>query len=245
MTQLFISDLHLDVSRPEATEAFKGLLAGEARNAERLYILGDLFEAWIGDDDPSPLNKEIAKALRELHEAGTSVYFIHGNRDFLLKRNFATEARMHLLPEIAIASLGGQRALLLHGDLLCTDDERYMRMRRWFNNRALQGLFLSLPLSMRQSIADSMRAKSMAENAQKDEYIMDASQATVERMLNSYDATLMIHGHTHRPAVHDFDLNGKAAKRIVLGDWYDQGSVLRWTDTGSDAGFELTALAYA
>jgi len=230
MTQLFISDLHLDPARPEAIEAFKELLATEAREAERLYILGDLFEAWIGDDDDTPLADEVAAALQDLHQHGTSCYFINGNRDFLLNRPFATRAGMHLLPEIALVDLGGKRTALMHGDLLCTDDTDYMRLRKIVNNKLFQSLFQALPLGTRRKIAEAARARSMASHGDKPEYIMDVAAATVERVFRTYEITQMIHGHTHRPDVHEFTIDDQPMRRIVLGDWYEQASVLRWNE---------------
>jgi len=232
MTQLFISDLHLDASRPAATEAFKELLATEARSAERLYILGDLFEAWVGDDDDCDIGNEVAEALQDLHQHGTSCYFINGNRDFLINRGFATKAGMHLLPEIALIDLYGTRAVLMHGDLLCTDDKPYQRLRKVANNWFFQTAFQSLPLSLRHSIADKARNQSQEANTEKPEYIMDVNQEAVSRLLSTYDVNTLIHGHTHRPAVHHFEHNGTEATRIVLGDWYEQGSILRWNKSG-------------
>jgi len=232
MTQLFISDLHLDKSRPAATEAFKHLLATEGRDAERVYILGDLFEVWVGDDDPGDLANEVAEALQDLHRHGTSCYFINGNRDFLLNRSFATKAGMHLLPDVALVDLYGTKAVLMHGDLLCTDDKSYQRFRKVVHNWLVQCLFLALPLSVRRKIAGAARDKSTSVNAGKDEYIMDVNQDAVERLLTTYNVDTVIHGHTHRPASHRFDINGNEAHRIVLGDWYEQGSILRWDESG-------------
>jgi len=240
VTQLFISDLHLDASRPEAIDAFEQLLRTEARDAERLYILGDLFEAWIGDDDPNPVGKRVASALQDLHRSGTSCYFIAGNRDFLIRRGFANAAGIHLLPEFALTEINGERVLLTHGDLLCTDDVKYQRARKVLHNPLVQALYLALPLKTRLNIAERMRDKSRSENQAKEEYIMDVSQACVELCMRKYDVSTLIHGHTHRPDVHRFEVDGEASTRIVLGDWYEQGSILRWTDTD----FSLDGLSF-
>ena len=232
MTQLFISDLHLDASRPEAVEAFEELLSGEARDAERLYILGDLFEAWIGDDYPDPIGMRVTNALQELHQSGTACYFIRGNRDFLIRNGFATAAGMHILPDCALIEINGERALLMHGDLLCTEDKQYLRFRKIVHNSLFQSLFLSLPISMRQSIAGGARDMSKSDNMIKPDSIMDASQVTIELMMQRYEVSTLIHGHTHRPAVHKFSMNNNEATRIVLGDWYEQGSILRCEDSG-------------
>jgi UDP-2,3-diacylglucosamine hydrolase len=232
MTQLFISDLHLDASRPEAVDAFEALLRGEARDAERLYILGDLFEAWIGDDHPDSISKRVASALQELHQSGTACYFIRGNRDFLIRSGFATAAGMHILPDCALTEINGERVLLMHGDLLCTDDKQYLRFRKIVHNSLFQRVFLSLPISMRERIAGNARDMSQSDNMIKHESIMDASQATIELMMQRYEVRTLIHGHTHRPAVHKFSMDNNETTRIVLGDWYEQGSILRWDDSG-------------
>ncbi len=232
MTQLFISDLHLDASRPEAVDAFEALLSGEARDAERLYILGDLFEAWVGDDHPDSISKRVVRGLQELHQSGTACYFIRGNRDFLIRSGFATAAGMHILPDCALTEINGERVLLMHGDLLCTDDRQYLRFRKIVRNSLFQSVFLSLPISMRERIAGNARDMSQSDNMIKPERIMDASQATIELMMQRYEVRTLIHGHTHRPAVHDFSMNNNEATRIVLGAWYEQGSILRWDDSG-------------
>ncbi len=232
MTQLFISDLHLDESRPEALDAFITLLRGEAREAERLYILGDLFETWIGDDIPGPAGKRVIDELQSLHRSGTACYFIRGNRDFLIRSRFATAAGVHLLPDYALTTINGERVLLMHGDLLCTDDIDYLRYRKVVHNSAVQALFLSLPKSFRNNIADKLRAKSQTDNSIKQPEILDVAQTTVELVMQCYETRILVHGHTHRPAVHDMTIDGEPATRIVLGDWYEQGSILRWDDSG-------------
>ena len=232
MTQLFISDLHLDASRPEAIEAFTELLQGEAQQAERLYILGDLFETWIGDDLPGETGQCVIDALQALHRSNTVCYFIRGNRDFIIRNGFATSAGIHLLPDFALTNINGERVLLLHGDLLCTDDLAYLRYRKFVHTPLFQSLFLSLPASVLQSISDRLRSQSARKNVYKPAEIMDVSQATVEMMMRRYEVRTIIHGHTHRPAIHRFKLDGEDAQRIVLGDWYEQGSILRCDDSG-------------
>ena len=232
MTQLFISDLHLDASRPEAIEAFEALLANEACKAERLYILGDLFESWIGDDQPGDVGLRVIKGLQKLHQSNTSCYFISGNRDFLIRNDFATAAGMHLLPDCALTEINGERTLMLHGDLLCTDDSRYLRFRKVVRSSLFQALFLALPARIREKIASNARDKSQLENAEKQPEIMDVSQRAVEQIMELYDIRTMVHGHTHRPAIHQFKLGNANATRIVLGDWYEQGSMLRWNANG-------------
>jgi len=232
MTTLFISDLHLDAERPGITELFGRFLREEARGSDALYILGDLFEAWVGDDDPSETGAFVASELRAVSETGTPVFFIRGNRDFLLGDDYARRAGMTILPDPAVVVLYGQPTLLMHGDLLCTDDVAYQQFRAQTRNPAWQQQFLSQPLAARIAFAQKARAASKAhQSGLKDqgtmEMITDVSPATVEATFTRYGIPTMIHGHTHRPAVHELDIGGRACRRIVLGDWYDQGSVLR------------------
>ena len=238
MATLFISDLHLDAERPRSTEQFLQFLEHEARNANALYILGDLFEAWIGDDDTDPANAPIISALADLKRRRVPCFFMHGNRDFLIGKRFAAATGCELLPENKVVEVAGTRVLLTHGDLLCTDDEPYQALRVQVRDPGWQKAFLSKPLEERRSIANDLRAKSQAAIAEKAEEIMDVNSATVATTMRAYDVTTLLHGHTHRPGIHHFDLDGSAATRIVLGAWYEQGSVLRW----DDAGFELAAL---
>ena len=238
MTALFISDLHLTAGDAETTRRFVEFMAGPARAARELYILGDLFEAWIGDDDDDPRLGPIVAALRELTDAGVACALMHGNRDFLLGQSFCAATGTRLLGDYERIVLFGEPVLLTHGDLLCTDDTRYMTLRSELRSPAWQRDFLARPLDERRQIASDLRQLSATEIAAKDEYIMDVNQAAVERTMRDHDVTLLIHGHTHRPAVHRFDLDGRAAARIVLGAWYHDPSIVRWTA----AGFELEAL---
>ena len=238
MTALFISDLHLTAGDAETTRRFVEFMAGPARAARDLYILGDLFEAWIGDDDDDPRLAPIVAALRELTDAGVSCALMHGNRDFLLGPRFCAATGARLLGDYERIVLFGQPVLLTHGDLLCTDDTRYMALRSELRSPNWQRDFLARPLDERRQIASDLRQLSATEIAAKDEYIMDVNQAAVERTMRDHDVTLLMHGHTHRPAVHRFELGGRPAARIVLGAWYHDPSIVRWTA----AGFELEAL---
>lgn len=240
MTTLFISDLHLYHQRPAVTEAFRTFLRNEATNAEALYLLGDLFEVWIGDDDPDPHNRSIVAALRRLTDTGTPCYFICGNRDFLVGKRFADESGVRLLSDGTTIELYGNRILLMHGDTLCTDDVGYQRFRRIARNPVSQALFLALPPALRRRLARQARNQSMSNRIQSPEEIVDVNQSAVERTMREHDVRLLLHGHTHRPGVHRFDLGGTTVERIVLGDWYTQGSVLRWNADGP----ELTAFTY-
>ena len=229
MTTLFISDLHLDGSRPEITGLFLEFLKQQAAKASSLYILGDFFEVWIGDDDDDLHHAQVLAGLKALTDSGVPVYFMHGNRDFLIGRKFAERAGITLLADPTVIDLGGSPTLLMHGDTLCTDDVGYQRARRFMRNRLVQGVYLTLPLSLRRRIASYARAKSRADTATKAPYIMDVNQKAVESAMTRHGVTRLIHGHTHRPAVHRFKgPDGKAMERIVLGDWYDQSSILRW-----------------
>lgn len=227
MTTLFISDLHLDPSRPRVTRLFRDFLAGEARRAEALYVLGDLFEAWIGDDAAGEEDRETMRALRQLTDSGVPAYFMRGNRDFLVGEEFARQTGMQLLEDPQVVELYGERVLLSHGDVLCIDDTDHMAFRKMVLDPAWQRDFLSRSVAERQAFADRARAESMQQGQNKSLEIMDVNAAEVERVMSGHGVRRLIHGHTHRPDVHPFELEGEAAERIVLGDWFDQGSVLR------------------
>ena len=240
MTTLFISDLHLYHQRPAVTEAFRQFLRQDADQADSLYILGDLFEAWIGDDDPDPHNRSIVTSLKALTDSGTRCFFIPGNRDFLVGDRFAAESGVSILNDGTQIDLYNQPVLLLHGDTLCTDDKGYQRFRRFVHHPATRVAFLALPVAARRALAKRMRDQSMSTSSQKPEDIMDVNQAAVEQTMRDESVKILVHGHTHRPAAHRFKLAGSDVQRIVLGDWYSQGSILRW----DSAGPELTALDY-
>lgn len=229
---LFISDLHLDPARPQATAAFLAFLAGTARDAAHLYILGDLFEFWIGDDDDQPLAREVTAALAAYTRGGHACSVMRGNRDFLLGPRFAAQTGARLLPDPFVAGIGGEQVLLMHGDLLCTDDHAYQRYRSRVNDPRLQRLFLALPRAWRRAAGAEGRRRSRRRAAQQPERITDVNAAAVAAAMRRAGLLRLVHGHTHRPAIHAFDLDGRAATRAVLGAWYEQGSVLAWTAAG-------------
>lgn len=227
MSTLFIADLHLDDARPGITTLFEQFLASDdARSASAFYILGDLVEAWIGDDDDAELPDRIARATRALRDAGVPVYFMAGNRDFLLGQTFADRAGMTLLDDGTVHEIEGTPTLLMHGDVLCTDDVEYQTVRAQVRTEAWKAQVLSMPLAARRAFAAQARSDSKSRTGRIDETIMDVNQGAVEGAMRDAGVHRLVHGHTHRPAVHDFTLDGVAAQRIVLGDWYDQGSVL-------------------
>lgn len=219
MTTLFISDLHLQPSQPELLSALLSWLDATARDAEALYILGDLFEVWIGDDDDAAWLDELSGALRQSSDRGTQLYFMHGNRDFLLGAAFAQRCGMTLLPESTVIDLYDRKALLLHGDTLCTEDRDYLAFRAQVHNPLWQQVVLSKPLAERRLMAAALRNESKMAGSNKDMAIMDVTSDEVERVLQEAGVDLLIHGHTHRPARHTLAVNGKSAERIVLGDW--------------------------
>lgn len=232
MTTLFVSDLHLDPTRPQATRLFLDFLAGEARETAALYILGDLFEAWVGDDDPSGVGSTVAGGLRALSASGVAVHFQRGNRDFLLGNGYARRAGITILPDPAVVLLHGNPVLLTHGDLLCSDDTTYQQFRAQTRDPGWQARFLAQPLEARIAFAAQARAASQARQGElRDagtmETITDVAATTVDEYFTRYGVDTMIHGHTHRPAIHALDVDGRERRRIVLGDWYEQGSVLR------------------
>ncbi|MDG1813594.1 MAG: UDP-2,3-diacylglucosamine diphosphatase [Porticoccaceae bacterium] len=228
MPLLFISDLHLSPERPAISRAFLVFLQQRAAAASALYILGDLFEAWIGDDDPSDLSIEIQAALRSLSDSGVPLFIQHGNRDFLLGKRFAKNTGAILLDDEYIVEHQGHRALVMHGDSLCTDDIDYQRFRRKARNPIYRWLLAHLPLKRRQKLARDWRAKSKAANSNKASAIMDVNQDAVTRVMSQHNVDMLIHGHTHRPDRHPL---GKG-ERIVLGDWEAFGWVLSLDDNG-------------
>ena len=230
----FVSDLHLDPGRPGAIRLFERFLDERAPQAEAVYILGDLFEYWIGDDDPAPWFQGIFQRLAALHERGIPSYFIHGNRDFLIGRKLARRCGMRLLPEALVVDLYGERTLLMHGDTLCSDDVKYLAFRRKARNPLFQKLFLWRSLKRRRAIAEDLRAKSRMEVQAKTADIMDVNGGTVQDTMRQHGVRRLIHGHTHRPAVHQLSIDGADATRTVLGDWHeDRGSVLTISPSGS------------
>lgn len=240
MAILFISDLHLDAQRPAATDAFIDFIANEAMRAQQLFILGDLFEAWIGDDDDDPAMAPVIEALASLRDADVPCYLMHGNRDFLLGPEFARRTGCEIVTDFVTVDVFGKQLLLTHGDLLCTDDKPYMKLRSMVRTPEWKSEFLGKSLSERREIANAMRAQSQTETASKPADIMDVNQTAVEQTMRSHGVHHLVHGHTHRPAIHRFDLDQEVATRFVLGDWYEQGSVLSM-EPGS---FRLTELPF-
>jgi UDP-2,3-diacylglucosamine hydrolase len=228
---LFISDVHLEPGRPDITGQLLAFLEG-ARDAEALYMLGDLFEAWLGDDDPEPEYRRVIAALRALADAGTRLFFMHGNRDFLVGERFSTESGCALLGDHAVVDLYGERVLLMHGDLLCTDDVEYQAFRKMVRDPAWQARMLALPVAQRKALAAQVKAQTKAAVMAKAEDIMDVNDGAVADTMRRHGVRTLLHGHTHRPAVHRFTLDGEPATRIVLGDWYTQGSSVRWDASG-------------
>ncbi|WP_417530429.1 UDP-2,3-diacylglucosamine diphosphatase [Marinobacter lipolyticus] len=219
MTTLFISDLHLEESRPDITDAFLGFLENRARGVEQLYILGDFFEAWIGDDERTPLQEQVAQALKALSDSGTAIFLMHGNRDFLIGEDFCARAGATLLDDPTVVDLYGTPTLLMHGDSLCTADVEYQKFRKNMRNPQWQQMILQRPLEDRQQMARQLREISMAKNQGKEEFIMDVTPEEVVKVMEEHGVQRLIHGHTHRPAEHQLEANGKPARRIVLGDW--------------------------
>lgn len=225
---LFIADLHLAPERAEIIQLFIRFLNNQAVQAKSLYILGDLVEYWLGDDDKANGLDDVFNAMKQLSDNGCSIYLMHGNRDFLMGENFAHRTGCRLIHEPYIAEINNKRLLLMHGDTLCTDDLRYQELRKMLRNPAWQTDFLSKPLKEREQMAIALRKQSQQETQNKHADIMDVNQQAVETAFTDNQVQLIIHGHTHRPAIHELDIQGQAAKRIVLGDWFKTGSVLEF-----------------
>ena len=234
MATLFISDLHIDASRPRIIEQFLGFLHGEARSAEALYILGDLFESWIGDDAPDAAQSAAIAGLRTLTSSGVACFVMHGNRDFLLSSRFCEMTGAELLPDPLIVTLYGEAVLVMHGDALCTDDRAYQRLRATVRDADWQRQFLALSVEARRALAGAARAGSQAHTAAMEYAITDVNADSVAMALRAAATSTLLHGHTHRPAIHALQVDGRPCTRIVLGDWYDQGSVLRWDHNGPE-----------
>jgi len=226
MATLFASDLHLDSEAPWAIDAFLAFLAGPARDAEALYLLGDLFEAWVGDDDQSADNDRICAGLAALTASGVATYAIHGNRDFLLGEAFTRRTGVKLLPDPVMVDLYGVPTLLSHGDVFCTEDVSYQQLRSIVRKPDWQRRFLSLPLATRRTLASAARAGSKAHTGRTIPTIMDVNADAVLRAFRATGARRLIHGHTHRPAIHPSVVDGVAAERVVLAPWYEAASCL-------------------
>jgi UDP-2,3-diacylglucosamine hydrolase len=224
---LFVSDLHLTAERPEANERFFGFMEGKARGAAALYVLGDLFEVWIGDDDGAgKFNGTVIDAFARLTKGGTALYLMHGNRDFLLGRRFCAATGGKLLEDPTVVDIDGTPTLLMHGDTLCTDDVDYQKWRRKARNRLLQFVFLALSLDRRRKISVKGREKSKQVIAGKTAEIMDVNDGAVREAFRKHGASRLIHGHTHRPGHHELEVDGRRCERWVLPDWYGRGGYL-------------------
>lgn len=228
----FISDLHLDPAHPEITSQFIKLLSTCEASVDAVYILGDFFEIWIGDDDDSSFHQEIIRQLKLVTQRGTKVYLMHGNRDFLIGSQFLTATGAALLPEEHKIDLYGTSVLLMHGDTLCTQDTAYLRARKFAHNEFIQTLFLWLPINFRKKIAARARATSEKHTSTTALAIMDVTQSEVEHVMQRHDVDYLIHGHTHRPDTHQFNVDHHTKTRIVLPAWHDGGSVFEWREDG-------------
>jgi UDP-2,3-diacylglucosamine hydrolase len=231
---LFISDLHIDASRPAITEQFLHFLAADAKDAEALYILGDLFESWIGDDAPDAAQSASIAGIHALTSQGVPCFVMHGNRDFLLSDQFCRVSGAQLVPDPLIVTLYGEPVLVMHGDALCTDDRAYQRLRATVREPDWQRRFLALSVKSRRALAGAARVGSQAHTAALEYAIADVNASSVAAALRGAGTATLLHGHTHRPAIHALQVDGRPCTRIVLGDWYDQGSLLRWDQNGPE-----------
>jgi UDP-2,3-diacylglucosamine hydrolase len=231
---LFISDLHIDATRPEITEQFLEFLRSQARGADALYILGDLFESWVGDDAADVAQSAAIAGLKSFTAGGVPCFVMHGNRDFLLGREFCSNAGVHLLPDPLIVTAYGEPVLVMHGDALCTDDRAYQRLRATVRDADWQRQFLALSVAARRTLAGAARVGSQAHTAAMEYAITDVNAESVAAALRMAGTATLLHGHTHRPAIHPLQVDGRGCTRIVLGDWYTQGSLLRWDASGPE-----------
>lgn len=231
MNIFFISDLHLSAERPDIIELFVKFMDDQARKADSLYILGDLFEVWLGDDYCEPGLEPAIKALKAFSDSGKPIYLLHGNRDFLMGPGFEDMTGCKILPDPSLITLHDRQALISHGDELCTDDVEYMEFRNTVRTPQWQQEFLAKPVEQRIAFAKQARSESISKTQQKAMEIMDVNQNAVEQLMHKYQVELLIHGHTHRPNTHQFESKGKTLTRIVLGDWYEQGSLLSCDDS--------------
>lgn len=234
MSVLFVADIHLCRQRPDLTSAFIQFLDNTARTCESLYLLGDIFEAWIGDDYVDPHMQGVVQALRRLSEAGVKLFFQHGNRDFLVGQDFASSIGAELLSETKIVDFGKTKALVMHGDQLCTDDTEYQNFRSMVRSAQWQMKFLGQSIAQRLVIAGQLRSASQEKNQLKSAQITDVNQNAVEHCMRDNNVKLLIHGHTHRPAVHQFNSQGQALTRMVLGDWGQSLWYIQCTTSGCE-----------
>jgi UDP-2,3-diacylglucosamine hydrolase len=235
VTRWFASDLHLDPSTPDIASRFLRFLAGPVRGSHALFLLGDLFEAWVGDDDPEPAHREVISAIAEVARSGSLVFVMRGNRDFLIGERFCAESGAVLLEDPAIVTIAGAPALLSHGDGLCVDDRAYQKLRALVRDESVRAGFARLPLDARRRLATEAREGSREHLARAVDYITDVNQLAVESVMREAGVQLMIHGHTHRPNVHRFESDGESRTRVVLGAWHDEAMVLR----SDSAGYQL------
>lgn len=233
MSILVISDLHLDENSPEMATLFLRFLKNEAIKADALYILGDFFEMWIGDDNLTDFNLSIIQALHKATQAGLPIYFMHGNRDFLIGKKFLKATGCQLLPDEYVVNLYSTPTLMMHGDTLCTEDVKYLKFRKKSRNWFMQQLFLLKSLESRRAIAKKYREASKTHTSTSPDYIMDVTPAEVERVMLKHNVQRLIHGHTHRKAVHSWMLDERPMTRTVLGAWHEHGSVLVCEPSGS------------
>lgn len=232
MATLFVSDVHLSARRPEIVDAFERFLQNQARRADAVYVLGDLFDEWLGDDDDRAPHLRITRALASLSESGVPVRIMHGNHDFLLGASFEQASCCRLIRDPSVVEVEGTRVLLMHGDVLCTRDADYQAFRKMARDPDHQREFLQLPLEARAERAAALRGQSREAMRLKPEDIMDVNPEAVVDIMREFDVRHFVHGHTHRPAVHALEVAGESAVRIVLGDWYEQDSVLVWSGEG-------------
>jgi len=232
MTTLFISDIHISDDYPEIYKQFLDFIKKLDHNTNALYILGDLFEYWLGDDDPNPIFKKIQNVLKDLSKNNVSVFFMHGNRDFLVGDEFAKKTHIKILSDPSIIEVYGEQILISHGDIYCTDDEEYQLFRKQTRDPRWQKMILGKPLEYRRNYAQMARAKSKKHTQLDDEDIMDVNEDEIKKILDQFNLSTIIHGHTHRPFIHNTISNEDNYRRIVLGDWYEQGSILEWSEFG-------------
>jgi UDP-2,3-diacylglucosamine hydrolase len=231
---LFISDLHIDAQRPQITRQFIDFLQNEARGADALYILGDLFESWVGDDAPDEGQQAAIESIRALSSSGVPCFVMHGNRDFLLGQQFCVRSGAHLLPDPLIVTLYGEPVLVMHGDALCTDDRAYQRLRATVRDADWQRRFLGLSVLQRRALAGAAREGSRVHNTAIEYTVADVNPESVSTALKAAGVSTLLHGHTHRPGLYPVEVDGRPCTRIVLGDWYTQGSVLSWDASGPE-----------
>jgi len=234
MATLFISDLHIDAFCRRIIRQFTEFLQTEARGADALYILGDLFDSWVGDDAPDAGQSAAIAAIKSLTASGVPCFVMHGNRDFLLGPKFCADTGARLLPDPVIVTLYGEPVLVMHGDALCTDDRAYQRLRATVRDADWQRQFLALSVAARRTLAGAARTGSQAHMASMEDAITDVNAESVAAALRAAGTSILLHGHTHRPGIQSVSVDGRECARIVLGDWHNEGSVLRWDSSGPE-----------